>query len=560
MYKIKNKAQDLSRTTGQGTIEYLVIIAIVVVLSLVVVSLLSNQLNTAGTISYSTSELKNRTGINGISIVDATADGQGNGTIFLKNLNSDTLIITKIKIDGEEHPLEENSFVFGNTFGFNLTDIAVCDQTNKIYSIIIYFTNSSSEYELEKPSNFETITFTCADTINTNLPTIEEKIVCKNELEFQNGEGTTENPYGICSWTHLNNVRNHLEDNYKLLRDITAQDTDYIGIGDTWSPMGPFNGSLNGNNKTISDISIFMSGYNQGAGLFNTLNGNVTDLTLNNVNIYTTSFGRIGAIASTQNGGTISNCFADVNILATSGAGFAGALVGVQETATIINSHSSGTINVLSSGFGIGGLIGATMNGQIINSYSNTNVTGVQSTGGLVGSCGSASFGPSSIINSYSTGNVSGTTSVGGLLGVIITGTINFQPTPNSLILNSYSTGNVTGTSRVGGLVGESWNLPSEIVNSYSTGSVSSSGSPVGGLFGENAPGTTITNSAWWSASGPTTAVGNPSGGITYSVANKSDFYLQTHEVYTTGQNTWTFGTDKNWIIQSNNYPKLSWQ
>ena len=82
---------------AQGTIEYLVIIAIVVVISLVVVGLSTGLFNSsAGNINISTQKIGNVVGYGGISVVEVAVDSRGDGVLRLNNNSGDGFALTKV--------------------------------------------------------------------------------------------------------------------------------------------------------------------------------------------------------------------------------------------------------------------------------------------------------------------------------------------------------------------------------------------------------------------------------------------------------------------------------
>ena len=83
---------------AQGTIEYLVMMAVIVVVGLVVVGLVANQTDSFQGVSSSTSKLSSSLGV--ISVNEAVVDGDGNGLISFSNNSGDLLIITKLSVEG----------------------------------------------------------------------------------------------------------------------------------------------------------------------------------------------------------------------------------------------------------------------------------------------------------------------------------------------------------------------------------------------------------------------------------------------------------------------------
>jgi len=283
---------------------------------------------------------------------------------------------------------------------------------------------------------------------------------------FYAGDGVGA-PYQICSWTQLNNVRNDLAANYILNNNLTSSDTDYLGIGSNWTPIGNceptycvyyggdviFSGNFNGNGKTISDLNINLPS-SRGVGLFGYSSGNIENIGLINVSVI--GYSDVGGLVG-FNQGIVNNSYTSGNVNENGGS-TAGGLVGTQyaSTAQIINSHSN--VSVTGSIGLLGGLVGLQTGGTIYNSYAAGPVSGGSYVGGLVGGhliFANGLYSGGWIYNSYATGNVTGNTYAGGLIGWHDSG----------IIENSYSIGNVIGNSDVGGLAGTRGS--GTITNSY---------------------------------------------------------------------------------------------
>ena len=132
-----NKKNIFNLTSfAQGTIEYLVILAVIIVISLIVVALFIGVTNSPSQqVIESSSEIKDKIGVGGISIVDSIVGEDGNGLLVLKNMDSDNLTLTKIIVDGVDHNFSEN-LVFGSEKSFLLQDIVSCDGTALVKSFI----------------------------------------------------------------------------------------------------------------------------------------------------------------------------------------------------------------------------------------------------------------------------------------------------------------------------------------------------------------------------------------------------------------------------------------
>jgi hypothetical protein len=175
------------------------------------------------------------------------------------------------------------------------------------------------------------------------------------------GQGTEVNPYIVTTPEHLYEIRYELSSYFKLGNDIDL--TTYLAVGGGgynggayWSPIGNFDGTLDGDGYVIKGLKI-------------------DRVLTNNVGL----FGVAGSTATLKNIG-----LENVDIV---GQGHVGGLVG-QSEATISNSFVTGKIltdvtNYVSNR--IGGLVGYHKNGAITNSYSLVDVSGYMGTGGLVG-------------------------------------------------------------------------------------------------------------------------------------------------------------------------------
>jgi hypothetical protein len=202
------------------------------------------------------------------------------------------------------------------------------------------------------------------------------------------------------------------------MNDLTVNDSDYSGIGNSWEPIGDydneFKGTFNGDGHTI--YSLISRGY-PNAGLF----GAASDSSIFS-NLYMMSFdisgtSTAGALIGYNKGGRIENSCVNGGSIH---AGISGGLVGYNK-GPIIKSCSLALVGSISSRGRIGGIAGYN-DGSIENSYARstlyldaipTNERDV-SVGGIVGD----NFGD--IINSYASSVFSGdlqNTSHGGLIG-----------------------------------------------------------------------------------------------------------------------------------------------
>ena len=239
---------------------------------------------------------------------------------------------------------------------------------------------------------------------------------------FNDGDGSSDDPYVICTYTQLGKIRDDLDAHYQLGSDIDATDswsagnerdadedadnTDCTPFDDSngdngdvctgWVPIGSadncdpddsvddvcFQGTLNGNGFAIDKLYLNItggSGHHYG-GLFGVTgeNARIFRLPLTNVAIFARSTSGtliIGAIAA-ENEGRIQTSYAtgSITTYATpSEISYAGGLVGLN-TGSIDNTYGTVSVNLvvghLVDGTSyVGGLVGK-LTGEIGNSYS----------------------------------------------------------------------------------------------------------------------------------------------------------------------------------------------
>jgi len=141
---------------AQGTMEYLVIIAIVIVISLVVVGMSGALVNdSGGQVVSNTTDLSSKTGSSsgGVAIVESATDSSGNGLIKLSNFTGEGFSLTKVRVVTPSGALVDNNFssVYVGSSGslaFSLKDLGsacecVAGETEKICTFVVEYTSSS---------------------------------------------------------------------------------------------------------------------------------------------------------------------------------------------------------------------------------------------------------------------------------------------------------------------------------------------------------------------------------------------------------------------------------
>ena len=252
---------------------------------------------------------------------------------------------------------------------------------------------------------------------------------------YKSGDGSEANPYVISNAIQFDNIRWSMNSHFKLDSSINLGSNENrgyfstIGIGSATDT--PFEGTLDGNGYTISNLKIDYGTDYINVGLFAINEGEIRNLIIETnggiqaatdvgavvginrgkiTNVHVN--GTVGGLTSTdtnvglicghnESTGTITQCSSEGMAI---GYTYVGGLVGFNE-GTITESYSLAGVNsyvTVNNSFGvIGGLAGAN-NGRIENCYAipAKTIQGYQYIGGLVGY---QNFG--SIKNCYSVAN-----------------------------------------------------------------------------------------------------------------------------------------------------------
>ena len=244
----------------------------------------------------------------------------------------------------------------------------------------------------------------------------------------------------VDDWKEINKFP---EENYKIMKDI-----DFKNCGNEIIINRIFEGKLEGNNKTIKNISVKDSG-----GIINNLYGEVCNLTIDNMNLINNEVIICGFIGYVDDRALVNN----VHILDSK-----------IETNTKTKAQ-------------IGALVGNAKTIQIINcSVTNTNIVANNNTeviiGGLVGKGGHTLISNCFVQDIHiSINNVNISNGIGGIVGRMDYGNIEY----------SYSFGNIqANNSNVAGICGLSDN--SYVSKCYSGMNIESNGKNIAGITGYN--------------------------------------------------------------------------
>ena len=247
-----------------------------------------------------------------------------------------------------------------------------------------------------------------------------------------------------------------------------------------------YRGKFDGNNKTISNLTISTSADYQ--GLFGHIyyvydnNSEIKDLTLQDVSV--TAYQYVGAVCGYNTSVPTNNCHvvksSSSALCSVTGYQYTGGMCGYIQASMIDDCSTSADImrnavNAYSNGYiSIGGIAGGAESATISNSYSigNISVTATHNNRGYVGGLIGELKAGSQVNGCYATGNVSTTTNYfnysGGLIGNVL----------SSNVTNCYAMGNVSSVataqnySYAGGLCAH-LDAEASINNCYAIGDVS---------------------------------------------------------------------------------------
>lgn len=309
-----------------------------------------------------------------------------------------------------------------------------------------------------------------ADRKDINI-TSPISVVAEFEFLYGGGRGTVFSPYLIENYTHLQNMSYYPDAYYKLVNDLDLAGIDHEPIFDD---INFFDGSFNGNNNTIKNLTVNTE--SNFPSLFGFIgNGSVSYFNLVNVSVKTVNFNTVeakhnycvGTIAGVSYGfihditvsgmiiadglyydgiaiggligmagGTIANCVTDIQIEISNAqrnndTGITmpyvfGGFVGVGDSALIRECGASGTITLTESSPNestTGGLIGYYFTSREVETSIKDCTTNVEicgdtyyDAGGFIGRVDVASNTSLQILNSAVYGDIT-MGNVGGFIG-----------------------------------------------------------------------------------------------------------------------------------------------
>lgn len=214
---------------------------------------------------------------------------------------------------------------------------------------------------------------------------------------FDGGSGTSEDPYVISSYEHLQDlsvfatVEEYCGASYILSGDVDMEGMSFTPIG---SAEHPFSGTFDGQGYSILNLNASAPDH---AGLFGEVTGTVKNLNLVGAEIQATEGNFAGAVAASAKSGVIEACRVDAtSTVAAAGLG-AGGIVGLVGGAVVNACSSHANVSAKQYAGGIAGYLNPTVEGEhalVINcSYEPVYIDGKLSKANISTSHATAAMG-----------------------------------------------------------------------------------------------------------------------------------------------------------------------
>jgi len=209
---------------AQGTIEYLVIISIIVIISLVVVGLVVNQTEQGGQVSSASQKISNMSSLIGIN--EAIIGEDSNALFSLRNNTGESITVTKISINGEDHNFDEQLYTVDSE-AFVLNDVIACANSEQLYDIVITYTTAAG---LEKTQSFSNVKLDCVPSVIPKQTFTEETVTtpsapAQERFAYFNVDANFLN--GFFNFTKLGSIKLNGELDWNTSADYTYLSFDY---------------------------------------------------------------------------------------------------------------------------------------------------------------------------------------------------------------------------------------------------------------------------------------------------------------------------------------------
>ena len=325
----------------------------------------------------------------------------------------------------------------------------------------------------EKPFLIESIEDLVQFSNNVNAGTTYENQIVKLtvNLDFQSEDSYAD--YKTKTYGDINGVNG--------TEELKTELTTGKGFKSIGNDQKQFEGTFDGQNRTISNLYINVAENYKGLFGYVGSKGTIKNLTISNANINCEA-NCIGTLSGYVSGGTIENI--KTNNGKVTGNQFVGGIVGQFSNKSTINNCINSN-NIVSKGnlnsdnnihLTTGGISGNCNNSTIMNSHNIGQVYAAQGMelGGIVGDVTNNST-IDSCSNEGKIGDLETSCSgTGGIVGHLAV---------NSKVSKSYNIGEIEGRLAVGGIVGNlGWNSKSYIENCFNIGAITSIQGSIGGI------------------------------------------------------------------------------
>ena len=154
---------SFSKTKAQGTIEYLVILAVIINIALVVVSVLIGLLDNGGEVDEKSSKIYWSS--QPVAIDDALADNNGGSQIVVKNNTDGQITLTNITANNVPNSINSGAgevLAMSTKYVATLSGIPLCLQKKQTYTLTV---NYLSKYTLPKQVGPKELVISCTDNV-----------------------------------------------------------------------------------------------------------------------------------------------------------------------------------------------------------------------------------------------------------------------------------------------------------------------------------------------------------------------------------------------------------
>mgnify|MGYP006280134605 CR=1 FL=1 len=545
----------------QTATEYLIILAVVIVIGLIVVGVLGGIPSIGGGTGRNADAAELRT--NKIGVMGHTLNSTAM-KLLLRNNMPETISLDALTI--------ENTVC-------SATNLPVILSSGRQATVICTNVQSSdptgTQYEYDLDINYTDVTSKATYTLDglvlvgvvSGRTSAESQPLCLGV----SGSGTLADPYTVSCCQELQDIDNNLGANYTLVNTVDCSATnpsDQDNAGSIWdnggvgfNQMGTFSGTLDGagftitgmylnnnsysamfftNDGTISNMrftDVNVSGFSNTALLAESNTGTISDVSVQGSYDLTGFHSRGGGLAG-QNSGTIKNV--NVTLTMVTGGDERGLISG-DNSGVIKMIRAIGTITANGLGDYIGGIVGENT-GIIDQAYVNVNISAESSQEFVGGIVGSSWNNGAAINNSLYRGNITGSGNrVGGIAGQ-----------SQEVIKNSLAITNISATQYGGGIVG--YDVMATTSYSVAVANVSALTEP-GGAFGRFSS-STATDVHWYNITGNPDACSGSAGEVGGCTAHtdSSDFKsigISSNPPF----DSWDFTNV--WQEQANDFPCL---